>query len=101
MEGYTYIKSERMGKGIMPEEISVRLAEDKKERLAEDDIQHFCDMIFSKRTISKCIFTIGILLIDINYIHFIFYKHRKNHISKTSGHFISCNRKKITNLKNL
>ena len=59
MEGYNYIKSERMEKGIMPEEKAERLSEDKKERLAEDDFQHFCDMIAAKRNNSKCVFTLG------------------------------------------
>ena len=53
MKGYNHIKSERMEKGIMPEE--------KSERLAEDDFKHFCDMIYAKRNISNCIFTIGIV----------------------------------------
>lgn len=61
MDGYNHIKSERMEKGIMPEEKSEKHSEENKERLPEYDFQQFCDMIFAKRNISKCMVTIGIV----------------------------------------
>ena len=40
-------------------------------------------------------------IIDINYIYFILYKHRKNQISKSSGHFISTLENKSTDHKSI